>query len=339
MQQALVTGGSGFLGRHIVGDLAADGYQVRVLARSGSKARSMLPASVEVVEGDVTNVKSCARAVEGCSTVFHLAAAYREPGIVKRRYYDVHVSGTKHLLEAARASGVERFVHCSTVGVLSHIDNPPADETWPHNPGDVYQETKSHAEKLALDFHREHGLALTVARPTPIYGPGDLRLLKLFKLIADRRFVMLGSGEVLYHMIYVDDLVRGLRALADHPDAVGEVFTIGGPEYCSLNELTAYIADELKVPAPKLRLPAQPFQILGSAVERVCIPLRVKPPIFRRRVDFFTKSRAFSIEKARQQLGFEPFMSLRDGIKETVHWYRQNGYLPPRQSAAVKVAS
>ena len=336
MQQSLVTGGTGFLGRHLVAELISAGHKVRVLTRSEPRARAILPSSVNIIEGDVTSAATCARAVEGCDTLFHLAAAYREPGIAKRRYHEVHVGGTSRLLDAASAQGVHRFVHCSTVGVLSHIAKPPADETWPHNPGDVYQATKSEAEKLALRYQREHALPITVARPTPIYGPGDTRLLKLFRMIAERRFVMLGDGEVLYHMVYIDDLVRGLRLLADHPGAVGEVFTIGGPEYCTLNELAGYIADELKVPGPRLHLPALPFQLLGSLVERICIPLRVNPPIFRRRVDFFTKSRAFSIEKARSQLGFEPHVSLQEGIGATIHWYREHGYLP-KVASAVKV--
>ncbi len=326
--QVLVTGGTGFFGRNLVAKLVADGEKVSVLARSRSKARDVLPQNIEVVAGDVTQPDACARAVADCDTVYHLAAAYQEPGITSRRYEEVHVDGTRNMLEAAMSAGVSRFVHCSTVGVLSHIENPPADESWPHAPGDVYQATKSEAEQLALAFQREHQFPVAVGRPTPIYGPGDRRLLKLFKLIGSGRFVMLGSGEVFYHMVYVEDLVRGFRVLAEHPDAVGDVFTIGGPEYCSLNELAGYIADELEVAAPQIRLPALPFQILGSIVERICIPLKIKPPIFRRRVDFFTKSRAFSIDKARDTLGFEPRVSLRDGIRRTVSWYRTNGLLP-----------
>jgi nucleoside-diphosphate-sugar epimerase len=214
------------------------------------------------------------------------------------------------------------------VGVHSHIANPPADETWPHTPGDIYQATKSEGEQLALRLAREGGVPLTVARPTPIYGPGDMRLLKLFRMIATRRFIMLGDGRPFYHMVYVDDLVRGLRLLATHPDAVGEVFILGGPDYRTLSQLAALIADILGVPHPRLRLPAWPFQLAGSLCERICAPLGITPPIYRRRVDFFTKSRAFRLAKARQRVGYQPAVGLEDGLAVTAEWYWEHGYLP-----------
>ena len=327
MQRILVTGGTGFLGIHLVRSLVDDDKQVRVLTRSSSRAHS-LDSCVEIVEGDITNTGACARAMQGIDTVFHLAAAYREPGVSQDHYRQVHVNGTRQLLEIALSQGIEKFVHCSTVGVLSHIENPPADETWPHSPGDIYQATKSEAEKLALDFQTTHDFPLTIARPTPIYGPGDMRLLKLFDLIARRRFVFLGAGDVFYHMVYVDDLVRGIRLLAENPRAVGEIFIIGGPDVTTLKELAGLIAEELGVAKPRLHLPAWPIQVLGSVVERVCVPLGLNPPIYRRRVDFFTKSRSFSIDKARTILGYEPQIPIKEGIRLTIEWYRAHGYLP-----------
>ena len=329
MEGILVTGGTGFTGSHLVRELHSRGHGVRVVTRSVDRARKALPPGVDLVEGDIVDERVIAKAIRGISVVYHLAAAFREAGIPDRRYREVHVAATRSLLEASRAEGVRRFVHCSTVGVLSHIANPPADETWPHNPGDIYQATKSEGEKLALEFQRLHDFPLAVARPTPIYGPGDLRLLKLFRMIARRRFVMLGSGNVYYHMVYVGDLVRGLRLLAERPQAIGEVFVLGGEKYCTLNELAALIADAVGVPRPRLHLPAWPVQLAGSVVQSICVPLGIEPPIYRRRVDFFTKSRAFSIDKARRLLGFEPKVGLEAGIRATAEWYRAQGYLPP----------
>jgi len=324
----LVTGGTGFTGSRLVQSLARDYGRVRVLTRSASRAARVLPPGVEIVEGDIADREAVTRATEGCDVVYNLAAAFREPGIRDQRYVEVHVEGTRHLLDAALRHGVRRVVHCSTVGVLSHIEHPPADETWPYAPGDIYQATKAEGEQLALAYARDSGAPVTVARPTPIYGPGDTRLLKLFKLISKRRFVMLGDGEVYFHLVHVDDLVRGLRLMADHPDAVGEIFTLGGREYRTLNEVVALIAAEVGVPTPRLRLPAKPFQLLGSLCERVCVPLGISPPIYRRRVDFFTKSRAFSIRKAMDVLGYEPEIDLETGIRETIAWYRGQGQLP-----------
>jgi nucleoside-diphosphate-sugar epimerase len=207
------------------------------------------------------------------------------------------------------------------------VASPPADEEAPYGPGDVYQRTKLDGELLARSYHRDRGLAVTVARPTAIYGPGDRRLLKLFQMIARRRFVVLGRGDIFYHMVHVDDLVRGLRLLGTHPRAPGEVFILGGERYYTLREIAGMIAEAEGVPAPWLRLPARPFQIAGTLCEKLCIPLGIEPPIHRRRVDFFTKSRAFTIEKAARVLGYQPRVSLRDGIESTLAWYLAHGYL------------
>jgi dihydroflavonol-4-reductase len=328
----LVTGATGFTGEWLVRRLVSVGEPVRIIARNAERARAQFGEAVDIVAGDVTDPATVARAVPGCRLIYHLAAAYREAGLPDDRYRQVHVEATRLLLEAAHAARVSRFVHCSTVGVLGHIRNPPADEDTPHDPGDVYQATKSEGERVALAFHQCHGLPLTVARPTAIYGPGDLRLLKLFRLIARRRFVVLGSGEIFYHMVHVDDLVSGLRLLADRPEAVGQVFILGGQGYRTLNDIAALVAQTVGAPPPRWHVPAWPVQIAASICERVCAPFGVTPPIYRRRVDFFTKSRAFSIEKARRVLGYEPRISMERGFQETADWYREHGYLPPAGS-------
>jgi dihydroflavonol-4-reductase len=334
----LVTGATGFTGSHLVRSLFGDGKPVRVLVRRAARAQALLPSGVEVVTGELSDPEAVARAMKGSQVVYHLAAAYREARHSNRYYWQVNYEGTRLLLDAAKAQGVRRFVHCSTVGVLSHIERPPADEDHPHNPADIYQLTKSEAEKLALATHQPSGMSVAVARPTAIYGPGDTRLLKLFRAIATGRFIMLGSGEIYYHMVHVSDLVRGLRLLGEHPQAGGEVFTLGGETYHRLKDLVILIARLLEVPPPRRQLPAWPFQIAGSICERICVPFGIEPPIYRRRVDFFTKSRAFSIEKAKRVLGYAPAVDLESGLRSTIDWYRDHGMLPPRPRAAVELA-
>lgn len=330
--KVLVTGATGFTGQHLVRRLASDGHEMRVIARDESRATNIGAGPLDVVTGDIADPAAVARAVAGRDVVFHLAAAYREAALPAARYHAVHVEATRLLLEASLAAGVSRFVHCSTVGVHGHIADPPADERTPHCPGDIYQATKSEGERLALDFHRRTGFPLTVARPTAIYGPGDLRLLKLFSLIARRRFVMIGNGQIYYHMVHVADLIEGFLLLARQPQAIGEVFILGGAEYRTLEQIVETIARIVRVPVPRLRVPAAPVQWAGSLCERLCLPLGLTPPIYRRRVDFFTKSRAFSIEKARRMLRYAPAIDLETGLAETARWYRQHGLLPSRPS-------
>ncbi len=329
----LVTGATGFTGGHLVHALARDGYRVRCIVRSAAKATG-LPHGVDIREGDITDASDVRRVMDGVGIVYHLAAAYREASHEESGYWRVNVGATRNLLEAASEAGVERFVHCSTVGVHGHIANPPADESEPYKPGDAYQRTKCEAEIMALAYAKDHGLSLTVARPTAIYGPGDTRLLKMFRMIAKGTFVILGTRDIYYHMVYIDDLIQGLRLLGSHSAAVGQVFILGGERYYPLPVIAGTVAEILGVRPPWLRLPARPFQLAGSLCEAICVPLGVEPPIYRRRVDFFTKSRAFSIDKAKRTLGYSPQVSLEAGLHRTLDWCLQMGLIPKRRVVA-----
>lgn len=325
--KVLVTGGTGFVGGHLVRRLVKKGFDVRALVRKSSNIDNLKKLDVEIVLGDITDKDSVKKAIKGIKKVFHIGALFRQSGFPDSTFWEINVGGPKNMLEASLENGVERFIHCSTVGVLSHISNPPADETYPYSPGDIYQETKTEGEKLALKFFREEGLPGAVIRPAMIYGPGDTRILKLFKFIANRKFIMLGTGKTLAHFVYIDDLVHGFELCAEKSSALGEVYIIAGQGPITLNELVALIAKELNVPVPKLHLPVRPFQVLGSLCEAICKPFGVEPPIFRRRVDFFTKDRAFDTSKARRDLGYHPKVDMVTGISRTIEWYRINKYL------------
>ena len=326
--KVLVTGGAGFTGSCLSKQLCEQGYEVKALVRDKKKGAKVLDGyDIEMVEGDITDTNSVERAVNGVGKVFHIAAAFRVAGIADQVYWDVNVGGTEKLLDISLRNNVEKFVLCSTVGVHGNIKDGPADETYRFSPGDIYQETKAAAEVKALSFGRKHGLPVTVIRPCPIYGPGDLRLLKLYRL-ANRKVVpVLGSGKIYFHMVYVEDLARAFILASDAEAANGEVFIVGGSDALMLDDLIDLIAKQLDNNPLKIHIPAKPFQWLGHLCERVCIPMGIEPPIYRRRVDFFTKSRLFDITKARALLNYSPEVSLAEGIRNTANWYKEQGYL------------
>jgi nucleoside-diphosphate-sugar epimerase len=239
----------------------------------------------------------------------------------------VNATAVATIVELARAAGVRRVVHCSTVGVHGDIEHPPATEDAPLRPGDVYQETKLEGEQVGRSAADRLGVDLVIARPTGIYGPGDRRLFKVIGGVARRRFIMFGPGRNFYHLTHVEDLAAGFRLCGTVPAAAGRTYLLGGGEVTTLAELVAIVADVAGVPGPRLRLPVGPIWLAGWACEAVCAPFGIEPPIYRRRVDFFRKSRAFDISRARQELGYAPRIGLREGIGRTLEWYRAQGWI------------
>jgi dihydroflavonol-4-reductase len=326
--RVLVTGATGFTGGHLARALAARGDSVSALVRTeGPAASALSQAGITLVMGDLRDSQALAAATGGIDIVYHIAAMYRQAGLGDEVYRAVNAVAVKDVVEAAARGGVRRVVHCSTVGVHGDIAHPPGNEDAPLQPGDIYQVTKLEGEELAREAGARLGVEVTIVRPTGIYGPGDRRLLKLFGGVARRRWVTLGSGEIYYHLTFIDDLVDGFRICGTHPAAANRTYILAGAEVTRLNELVALVADVAGVPTPTRHLPVWPFWTAGAICEAICGPLGIEPPIFRRRVDFFTKSRAFDITRARTELDFTPRVGLREGIRRTLNWYRTEGWL------------
>jgi dihydroflavonol-4-reductase len=323
--RVLVTGATGFTGGHLARALLARGDAVRALHRGATPTSGV--AGLDLVAGDLRDPAALARAVEGVEVVYHIAAMYRQAGAPKEAYHAVNAAAAGAIVAAAAAAGVRRVVHCSTVGVHGDIEHPPADEDAPLRPGDIYQVTKLEGERLARDAGARLGVDVTIVRPSGIYGPGDRRLLKLFRGVARRRWITLGRGRIYYHLTYIDDLVEGIRLCGEHPAAANRTYILAGGEVTTLNELVALVARAAGVPKPTIHLPAWPFWLAGAACEAACAPFGLEPPLYRRRVDFFTKSRAFDIGRARREIGYAPSIGLRDGITRTLEWYRAHDWL------------
>ena len=326
-KKVLVTGATGFTGGYLAEELANRGYTVRALSLPEQDISKLNKLGIEVVTGDLTKKETLAYAVKDIDVVYHIAAIYREQNVPNHYFFDVNVGGTRNLLESALEAGVKRFVHCSTVGVQGEIKDPPAKENAPYNPGDVYQRSKVEGEKLALEFFSENDIEGVVFRPVGIFGPGDMRFLKIFKWVNSGKFRMIGNGEVLYHLTYVKDLVEGIILCGEKKEAVGEVFTLGGREYVTLNEFVKLLSEVLDVPEPKSRIPVWPVWSAAVLCEALCYPLKIQPPIYRRRMDFFTKDRAFDISKAREMLGYNPSTELKTALKMTAEWYKEQKIL------------
>lgn len=330
---ALVTGANGFIGAHLCRELLDHGYQVRALHRVGSNLSALSGLNLELWPGDITERASLSRPLAGVEVVFHIAATFREAQIPDRRYFEVNLEGTRNVLESARAAGVRRFIHCSTTGVLGSIKSPPADESCEYGPCDVYQRSKTEAEQYVLAEFRSGRMDGCVVRPAMVWGPGDRRILKLFKGIAAGNMPLLGDGSNWTHWILVSDLARAFRLAAENPASAGQVYLIAGREPAKLIDIYRMIGEACGVRAPCRRIPIFPIWLASVLVEGVCVPFGIKPPLYRRRVEFFYKSRWFKVEKAQRELGFLPQHTLREEIALIAEWYERHGWMT-RKSAA-----
>ena len=321
-----MTGATGFTGGHLVRALRARGHAVRALVRDVGRGRALASDGVELSLGDLRDPAALTAAVRGVDVVYNVAAIYRSAGVGAETYRAVNAVAVQQLVRAAGAAGVRRVVHCSTVGVHGDVEHPPANEDAPLRPGDVYQMTKLEGETLAREAAGPSGVELTIARPSGIFGPGDRRLLKLFKSAA-RGYPILGRGEIYYHLTYIDDLVEGFRLCGEHPAAAGRTYILAGAEVTTLNELIRRIGALAGVHRTPIHLPVWPFWMAGAICEAVCVPFGIEPPLYRRRVDFFSKSRAFDISRARTEIGYAPAVPLTDALRRTLEWYREHGWL------------
>jgi nucleoside-diphosphate-sugar epimerase len=326
LSKVLVTGATGFTGGKVAERLVNNGHAVVAFVRTSSNTTALEKLGVECRVVDIRSADDVASNFAGISIVYHIAAAYRSEHADHGEFHAVNVEATRNLLDAAVANKVNRFVHCSTVGVQGEIEAPPAAEDYRFNPGDHYQQSKLDGELLALEYFKDK-LPGSVVRPVGIYGPGDTRFLKLFRPIAKGRFVMIGKGDVLYHMTFVDDLVDGFMLAGEKEAALGEVFTIAGPQYTTIRELADTIADVQNVKRNRLRVPFLPVYWASVVCDILCRAIKISPPLYPRRVEFFELDRAFSTDKAERLLGYKAKVSLADGLARTAAWYKEAGLI------------
>lgn len=320
-----VTGALGFIGGWLCRHLSAAGFDVVGLVRS-AHGESTSTSGMERRIADITDPGALGAAFAGVDAVVHLAALFNNPKSSWDDYRAVNVQGTLNVLKAARAAGVRLVVHCSTVGVASgsgklpySVDTPYSTPDW-----DKYETTKREGEQAALAFHRETGYPVVVIRPAQVYGPGDRSKAKFYRMV--KKGIIVNPGRTLKHLIHVDDLCRAFEAGITHPGAPGHVYIIAGADGPTpLKDLIRIAAAELGVRPPRIVIPALPVTLACTVTEAVCNLLSVKPILFRRSMDFFTKTVAFDTSKAEQDLGFTSRIDVPSGVKEVVAWYRSEG--------------
>ena len=328
--KSLITGGTGFIGSRLALRLLEAGNEVSVLGQVNNSAEEenlveIKEAGADVIIASITDVGVVTEATSGIDYVFHLAAAQHEMNVPDQLFWDVNVEGTKNLLNASLAAGVKRFIHGSTIGVYDPDLRGTIDEQSPLRPDNIYGITKLEAEKVVTSFQEK--LPVVIIRISETYGPGDRRLLKLFRGIKSGMFFVIGAGKNIHHLLYIDDLVEGLIRAGREDDVTGRIITLSGKEPLSTNAMVRTIAQELGVNPPRWRAPMSLFMLMAVIMESTLRPLGIQPPLHRRRMDFFRKSFQFSQKRSTEILGFSPQTGFRQGVSETARWYMDKGHL------------
>lgn len=326
--KVFVTGGTGFTGSHLTRRLLLKGHQVVVLDNQPGRYYNELKSlGADIHIGSVADRDLVFKLTKGAEIVHHVAAMFRRVNLPKSIYWDVNVEGTRYVFEAALEFGVRKVINCSTCGVHGHVHHTPASEDAPIAPEDYYQYTKYEGERI-IPIFLEKGLKVVTLRPTAIYGPGDPeRFVMLYREVKKGRFYMFGNGESHYHPLYIDNLIDAFELAATSEKENGEVYLIGDENYSTLNNLVTKIAEALNVNLTIHHLPFWPLWTAAFVCEMIYKPLRVDPPLFRRRVDWFRQNRAFNIEKAKRELGYKPLVGLEEGLKRTAEWYETEGLI------------
>lgn len=323
-----MTGGTGFTGSRLSEYLIDKGHSVSILDnQKGILYDYLIKKGARITIGSVTDRRTVKKTLDNIEVVFHLAASFRQINATKKTYWDVNVEGTRILCEEALKKPIKKLVYCSTQGVHGDIKNPPGTEDSPIVPVDYYQYTKYEGEKVVREFTAK-GLKSVIIRPTAIYGPGDPeRFFYLFRFVKKGRFYMFGNGKALYHPVYIDNLNDGFYAAWKSDKINAETYIIADEQYFSIKELVKKISQAMNKKVKFIKLPFLPLYILACLCEFICMPFKISPPLFRRRVDWYRQNRAFKIDKARREINYNPAVGIEEGLKRTAKWYKDNNYL------------
>ena len=320
-----MTGGNGFLGRHVVKALRERGKSVRVLALPSEDTSSLEGQGVDVHRGDIRDPEALVAATTGVEGVLHLAGMM---GLWRamEEYRAVNVAGTENVCRAALAEGC-RVVHVSSWTVYGMGLGEPVREDRPLRPlREPYAMTKAEGDISVQRMIAEDQLRAVIIRPGTIFGPGSTLN---FARIADRlragKWIIVGSGRNALPLVYVSDVVRGLLLALDQPDALGKAYNIGNDLPLSQREFLGAVAREIGATPPRLRVPYRVLYSVACVAEHLAAGTRSKrePVVTRHGVNLFGTDNRHAIDRAGSELGYTPQVPLTEGIRLAAAWYEQ----------------
>jgi dihydroflavonol-4-reductase len=327
--KALITGATGFIGSHLAEHLHAKGYELRALIRPTSDTKWLKHLPVEYVTGSFGDIDSLRPAVEGVDAIYHVAGVVASKD--RKGFFDGNQVATANLLDAAIAHNpsLSRFVHVSSQAACgpSPSADAPVDETTPMRPITTYGESKAAAEREVID--RMSRIPATIVRPPAVYGPRDVGVYTFFQVVKRGLAPLIGFDRKLVSLVHAHDLVRGFVLAGESSVAVGETYFISSERFYDWKEVGEVTARIMGRRRPLYLNVPHPLIFGVAAVNGFVGRFMKKAPIldYEKGRDLTQGFWTCSVDKARRQIGYRESLTLEQGVRNTVEWYREHGWL------------
>lgn len=329
----LVTGATGFIGRHLIPGLKSRYSDVYAFVRRTSNTSFIQEFGVPLRYGDLLDKDSIKEGIKDIDIIIHLGALMSNKDYLPREeFYKVNVLGTKNLIEESSGK-IRQFIHISTVGVYGATDEFGVDESCPYGSRlSDYEYSKAESERVIMDFASRQKFPYSILRLGQLYGPYMYYgWPEIFERIEKRHMFILGKGDKLLHLTYISDVICGIMLVIENQKCINQIFNICAQKAHSLKEIFYTIAEKLNKPFPK-SIPVFPVYLIASLLE--ALPYRIKKKfslkyVSLHRLSFFCQHRVYKIDKAREVFNYNPQIDLYTGIEKTIKWYlesKEKGY-------------
>ncbi len=330
----LITGATGFIGPHLLHYLLEAGHSCRCLVRENSDTRELTRdkingEDIDIVTGDITQPDTLSGIADDIDCVLHMATLGHMSNftVTEEMFEAINIQGTVNIMNEALRSGVKRIVHCSSVAAMGICSDVPATEESVCNPHHAYGRSKFLAEDQVKKMVKEQNLPASIVRFSMVYGPGDHRdMLKLVKYAKKGIFPKIGSKPKLTPLIHVKDAIEGLLCASEKGRA-GEIYLITNEQSEKFDELRKMILKILGIYRIPLYIPEWAALLLAGILEFFFTCMGKTPPVAKKNIESTLADRIFSIEKAQKELGFSPIIPVEEGLKETIWWYKEKGWI------------
>ncbi len=339
--EILVTGANGFVGRHLIIALQQRGDGVRALSSPTGDTTWLEQHGIRVFRGDIRDQQSLTEPMRGVDAVVHLVAETKQKWGPMQSSYVINVTGTENVCRAAIKARVRRLVHVSTSAIYDMgVGRPVTEDDLPRPLDDPYCFTKAQADYLVQRMIREDHLPAVIIRLGALLGPGDsVNFGRLAERVRAGKGIIVGSGNNAISFVYITDVVQGLLLALDSEQATGHIYNISNDSPLTQKQYLAAIAQEMGAAPPHIHVPYYPMYVAAYIAERITAlsGYRIPPIATRHGIKILGEDGRLSVEKARNDLGYVPQVSIPEAVRLTVSWYKQQNSLIPEKDQTASV--